>query len=204
PDGCELAVRAVLGQQVSVTSGTRLVTRIVAELGTPLAHPVGAVTHAFPTAAAIAELDPDALPMPRSRARTLVGMAAELAAGRLVLDDTVDRAETYGALRALRGIGPWTAGYIGMRALRDPDAFITGLPSPVGDLLLAGDGDELSGIWIDGQRWAPEIGADWRIAAEPFAEATRQLREYFAGARTTFMLALRRTGTPFQNEVWGA
>jgi methylated-DNA-[protein]-cysteine S-methyltransferase len=82
--------------------------------------------------------------------------------------------------------------------------FITRLPSPVGDLLLAGDGDELSGIWIDGQRWAPEIGADWRMAAEPFAEATRQLREYFAGARTTFMLALRRTGTPFQNEVWGA
>ena len=126
PDGCELAVRAVLGQQVSVTSGTRLVTRIVAELGTPLAHPVGAVAHAFPTAAAIAGLDPDALPMPRSRARTLVGMAAELAAGRLVLDDTVDRAETYGALRALRGIGSWTAGYIGMRALRDPDAFIPG------------------------------------------------------------------------------
>jgi len=126
PDGCEVAVRAVLGQQVSVTSGTRLVARIVAELGTPLARPVGAVTHAFPTAAAIAGLDPDVLPMPRSRARALLGMAAELAAGRLVLDDTVDRAETYGALRALPGIGPWTAGYIAMRALRDPDAFIPG------------------------------------------------------------------------------
>jgi AraC family transcriptional regulator of adaptative response / DNA-3-methyladenine glycosylase II len=126
PDGCELAVRAVLGQQISVTAATRLVARIVAELGTPLAHPRGAVTHAFPPAAAIAGLDPAGLPMPRSRARTLIGMAAELAAGRLVLDDTVERDDAHAALLALPGIGPWTAGYIAMRALRDPDAFIPG------------------------------------------------------------------------------
>ncbi|MFZ1993507.1 MAG: AlkA N-terminal domain-containing protein, partial [Solirubrobacteraceae bacterium] len=92
PDGCELAVRAVLGQQVSVTAATKLATRIVAELGTPLPHAVGAVTHLFPSAAAIAHLDPDALPMPRSRGRTLVGIAAELAAGRLVLDGKANRA----------------------------------------------------------------------------------------------------------------
>ncbi len=126
PDGCELAVRAVLGQQVSVAAGTKLVTRIVAELGTPLRHPVGTVTHAFPPPAAIAGLDPEGLPMPRSRSRTLVGMAAALAAKRLVLSDTVDRADTYAALLALPGIGPWTAGYIAMRALHDPDAFIPG------------------------------------------------------------------------------
>jgi AraC family transcriptional regulator of adaptative response / DNA-3-methyladenine glycosylase II len=126
PDGCELAVRAVLGQQISVAAATRLVTRIVAELGVPLAHPVGMVTHSFPEAAAIAGLDPDRLPMPRSRARTLVGLAAEVAAGRLVLDNTVDRNEVYTALLALPGIGPWTAGYIAMRALHDPDAFIPG------------------------------------------------------------------------------
>lgn len=126
PDGCELAIRAVLGQQVTVTAGTRLVTRIVAELGVPLARPVGAVTHVFPPAAAIAGLDPDALPMPRSRGRTLVTVAAELAAGHLVLDDAVDRAGAYSDLLALPGIGPWTAGYVAMRALRDPDAFIPG------------------------------------------------------------------------------
>ena len=68
PDGCELAVRAVLGQQVTVTAGTKLVTRIVAELATPLPQPVGAVTHLFPAPAAIAALDPGSLPMPRSRA----------------------------------------------------------------------------------------------------------------------------------------
>jgi AraC family transcriptional regulator of adaptative response / DNA-3-methyladenine glycosylase II len=126
PDGCELAVRAVLGQQVSVTAGTKLVTRVVSELGTPLAHPVGAVTHAFPPAAAIAGMDPEGLPMPRTRGRTLVGIAAELAAGRLVLDASANRADTYAALLELPGIGPWTAGYIAMRALRDPDAFIPG------------------------------------------------------------------------------
>lgn len=126
PDGAELAVRAVLGQQVSVIAGTKLVARIVAELGTPLSQPIGAVTHAFPPPAAIAGLDPEGLPMPRSRSRTLVGMAAELAAGRLVLSDTVDPGETYAALLALPGIGPWTAGYIAMRALHDPDAFIPG------------------------------------------------------------------------------
>jgi methylated-DNA-[protein]-cysteine S-methyltransferase len=82
--------------------------------------------------------------------------------------------------------------------------FVTRMPSPVGDLLLAGDGDELSSIWIDGQRRAPVLGPDRRIAAEPFDEATRQLREYFAGARTVFDLPLRATGTAFQKQVWDA
>ena len=77
-------------------------------------------------AAAIAGLDPEGLPMPRSRSRTLVGMAAALAAEAARAHDTVDRADTYAALLALPGIGPWTAGYIAMRALHDPDAFIPG------------------------------------------------------------------------------
>lgn len=126
PDGCELAVRAVLGQQVSVAAGTKLAARLVADLGKPLPAPVGAVTHLFPTAEAIAALDPRSLPMPRSRGRTLVAVAAELAAGRLVLDPAADVTASIAALLALPGIGPWTAGYIAMRALRDPDAFIPG------------------------------------------------------------------------------
>jgi AraC family transcriptional regulator of adaptative response / DNA-3-methyladenine glycosylase II len=64
--------------------------------------------------------------MPRSRGRTLVGIAGELASGRLVLSGAVDPAETATALLALPGIGPWTAGYIAMRALGDPDAFTPG------------------------------------------------------------------------------
>ena len=70
-------------------------------------------------------------------------------------------------------------------------ALFTRMPSPVGDLLLAGDARDLSAVWIDGQRWAPEVGADWRESAEPFREARRQLTEYFAGERTMFELSLR-------------
>ena len=83
-------------------------------------------------------------------------------------------------------------------------ALFTRVPSPVGDLVLAGDEHELWAIWIDGQRWAPAIGADWRARAEPFAEARRQLEQYFAGERTAFTLPLRMRGTPFQIEVWSA
>lgn len=80
----------------------------------------------------------------------------------------------------------------------------TRLPSPVGDLLLAGDERELRAVWIDGQRWAPEIKADWRAAREPFVEACRQLEQYFAGERVAFELPLRFGGTPFQVAVWSA
>jgi methylated-DNA-[protein]-cysteine S-methyltransferase len=80
----------------------------------------------------------------------------------------------------------------------------TRLPSPVGDVLVAGDERELRAVWIDGQRWAPAIGPDWRPIARPFEEARRQLEQYFAGERTAFHLPLRLSGTAFQNEVWGA
>ena len=126
PDAHELAVRAVLGQQVSVKAATKLAARLVADRGAPLPQPVGAITHVFPRAEAIAELDPASLPMPRGRGRTLVGIATELAQGRLMLDESADRAASTAALLALPGIGPWTAGYIAMRALRDPDAFTPG------------------------------------------------------------------------------
>ena len=75
PDPAELAVRALLGQQVSVAAARTLAGRLVAMAGEPLEAPVGGITHRFPTPEALAALDPDALPMPRARARALVGMA---------------------------------------------------------------------------------------------------------------------------------
>ena len=75
PDPAELAVRALLGQQISVAAARTLAGRLVAPPGEPLEAPVGGVTHRFPTPAALAALDPEALPMPRARARALVGMA---------------------------------------------------------------------------------------------------------------------------------
>jgi AraC family transcriptional regulator of adaptative response / DNA-3-methyladenine glycosylase II len=123
-DGNELAVRAVLGQQVSVAGARTHTARLVQALGEPLPHPVGPLTHAFPTAAAIATMDPDQLAMPMSRKRALQRMCAALAAGEVVIDAGVDRAEMSAKLLALPGLGPWTVSYIAMRALGDPDVFL--------------------------------------------------------------------------------
>jgi AraC family transcriptional regulator of adaptative response / DNA-3-methyladenine glycosylase II len=124
PDGVELLVRAMIGQQVSVAGARTLAGRLVGEIGEPLADPVGTVTHAFPTAAAIAARGPDGMSMPHARARAIVGACDRLARGELVLDAGADRAATMAALVALDGIGPWTASYVAMRALGDPDVFM--------------------------------------------------------------------------------
>jgi AraC family transcriptional regulator, regulatory protein of adaptative response / DNA-3-methyladenine glycosylase II len=130
-DGDEIAVRAVLGQQVSVAAARRLAARLVTLCGTPLPESVdaagpGELTHVFPAAATIAGLDPATLPMPLARGRALVTLASALASGDISLDPGADREEVGGRLMALPGIGPWTAGYIRMRALSDPDVFLPG------------------------------------------------------------------------------
>jgi AraC family transcriptional regulator of adaptative response / DNA-3-methyladenine glycosylase II len=130
-DGDEIALRAVLGQQVSVAAARRLAGRLAALHGAAVPASEAeasseALTHLFPDVATIAGLDPGTLPMPRSRARALVGLADALASGAVSLHPGADREETAARLTALPGIGPWTAGYIGMRALSDPDAFPPG------------------------------------------------------------------------------
>ena len=120
-DPHELAFRAVLGQQVSVAGARTLAARLVREYGEALAEPSGGVTHMFPSAVALADVDPEWLPMPRSRGRALVGLARALASGDVDLHG--DPREARRALLSLPGIGPWTVEYVAMRALRDPDAF---------------------------------------------------------------------------------
>jgi AraC family transcriptional regulator of adaptative response / DNA-3-methyladenine glycosylase II len=110
PDPAELAVRALLGQQISVAAARTLAGRLVAVVGEPLERPVGGITHRFPTPKALAALDPEALPMPRARARALVGMAGE----------------PFGT--HLPGVGPWTVAYVALRSGED-DAF---LPTDLG------------------------------------------------------------------------
>jgi AraC family transcriptional regulator of adaptative response / DNA-3-methyladenine glycosylase II len=127
-DGAELAVRAVLGQQVSVAGARTAAGRLTARWGTPLRSPVGDVTRLFPDAATLAASDLADLPLPQARRATLRTLAGALADGTIRVDAGADRAETTARLRALRGIGPWTAAYVAMRALGDPDAF------PAGDL----------------------------------------------------------------------
>jgi AraC family transcriptional regulator, regulatory protein of adaptative response / DNA-3-methyladenine glycosylase II len=128
-DGHELAIRAVLGQQVSLRGAATLAGRLVSEYGEPLKRPLGGVTHTFPGVQALATADPERLAMPRGRRRALLGLAGALAAGDLTLDAGSDRAEARSRLLELPGIGPWTTEYIAMRAMRDPDAF---LPSDLG------------------------------------------------------------------------
>jgi AraC family transcriptional regulator of adaptative response / DNA-3-methyladenine glycosylase II len=125
-DGNELALRAVLGQQVSVAAARRLGARLVAAYGKPLSRPDGPLTHCFPSAETLAAADPATLPMPRSRGRALTGLATALASGELWLDPGAERDRAEAVLLALPGIGPWTAAYIRMRALSDPDAFLPG------------------------------------------------------------------------------
>ncbi len=123
-DGDELAFRAVLGQQVSVAAARTLAARIAARYGTPLATPVASLTHLFPSAEQLAHASGDDLPMPASRRRTMLALAHALASEDLELDPGVDRDEATQKLLRLPGIGPWTAGYIRMRGLGDPDVFL--------------------------------------------------------------------------------
>jgi AraC family transcriptional regulator, regulatory protein of adaptative response / DNA-3-methyladenine glycosylase II len=122
-DPHELAFRAVLGQQVTVAAGARLGARLVALHGRPAADPHGGLTRLFPRAADLAGSALDELGMPRSRRATLIALAAALADGSVRLDPGADRSQAERELLAVRGIGPWTAGYIRMRALGDPDVF---------------------------------------------------------------------------------
>ncbi|WP_030341074.1 AlkA N-terminal domain-containing protein [Streptomyces californicus] len=128
-DGAEFAVRAVLGQQVSTAAARTHAARLVTAHGVPVDDPEGGLTHLFPTPGALAELDPEALALPRTRRATLTTLVAALAEGRLRLDTDTDWDEARTALSALPGFGPWTVESIAMRALGDPDAF---LPTDLG------------------------------------------------------------------------
>ncbi|MEK0101027.1 AlkA N-terminal domain-containing protein, partial [Streptomyces sp. A475] len=128
-DESEFAVRAVLGQQVSTAAARTHAARLVTAHGEPVDDPEGGLTHLFPSPAALAALDPDALALPRSRRTTLTTLVRELAEGTLVLGPESDWDEARERLMALPGFGPWTVEVIAMRALGDPDAF---LPTDLG------------------------------------------------------------------------
>ncbi len=128
-DGFELAVRAIVGQQVSVAGARTVAARLVGAAGEALAEPRGGVTHLFPTPdalLALASADPSIFPMPGARRRALVALAHVVHSDGLVIDPGADPIELRRSLVALFGVGPWTAEYVAMRVLRDPDAFLAG------------------------------------------------------------------------------
>ena len=164
-DPFETAVRAVVGQQVSVGGARTILGRITAAAGDRLAIAHDALTHVFPSPDAVAALDEAALPMPASRRRTLVELGSRAAIGKLPLDVGADRDEARAALLDVPGIGPWTADYVMMRGLGDPDVF---LPTDLG--VVRG----LSALGIDAarsERWRPwrsyAMAHVWSAAADP-------------------------------------
>jgi AraC family transcriptional regulator, regulatory protein of adaptative response / DNA-3-methyladenine glycosylase II len=166
-DGFELAVRAVLGQQVSVAGARTIAGRLVRRFGKPLTAPDGDLTHVFPEPTALVDADLGTLGIPGSRQDTLRKLARTVAAGDLVLDSGADRAETEERLQALRGIGPWTAAYVAMRALGHPDVFLAAdLGVRRGLERLGQPGDPKSAVAL-AERWRP-----WRSYAVQYLWAS--------------------------------
>ncbi|MGI8652637.1 MAG: AlkA N-terminal domain-containing protein [Geodermatophilaceae bacterium] len=155
-DAAELAFRAVIGQQVSVAGAMTLTSRLVTALGAPLAIPDGGVTHTFPPPEAIADADLSGLGMTNSRQRTLRDLASALTDGSISLDIGADRRAAVEGLQRLHGIGPWTAAYVAMRGLSDPDIFLGG------DLIVRRAMDALS------------AGSPSRSGADPAASITER------------------------------
>jgi AraC family transcriptional regulator, regulatory protein of adaptative response / DNA-3-methyladenine glycosylase II len=159
-NGFEMAVRAVLGQQVSVSGATTMAGRLVDRLGDPLHRADGGLTHAFPTAERIAAANLSGLGLTGARSATLHALARATADGRIDLGPSADRERTMAALLELPGVGPWTVAYVAMRALRDPDAI------PITDLGIRKALDRLripsttADRLARSQRWRP-----WRAYA---------------------------------------
>jgi AraC family transcriptional regulator of adaptative response / DNA-3-methyladenine glycosylase II len=152
-DGFELGVRAILGQQVTVKAATTLAGRFVDAFGESLATPDAELTRLSPTPVRIASASIDdvaSLGIIQARARSIVALADAIASGRLTLEPGADPEQAIAHFVALPGVGPWTAHYVAMRALRWPDAF------PREDIVLR---QRLGGVT---PRRAEEISRRWR------------------------------------------
>jgi AraC family transcriptional regulator of adaptative response / DNA-3-methyladenine glycosylase II len=125
-DGFELAVRAILGQQISVAGARTIAGRLALRFGTPVNTNVESPSHVFPTAERIAAATVEQvgkLGITRKRSETLIALSREVANGELLLEPGHRIEETMESLQRIPGIGEWTAQYIAMRALSWPDAF---------------------------------------------------------------------------------
>ncbi len=128
-DPFEIAVRAIVGQQITVRAARTLIGRVVQRFGTPLSTPFTDIDHLFPVASEIAACEPAdiaSLGVIATRARAIIAIAQALTDGSLRLDSTTDAEQAIATLCKIPGIGPWTAHYIAMRALHWPDAFPPG------------------------------------------------------------------------------
>ncbi len=158
-DGFEIAVRAVIGQQVSVAAARTLTARLAQRHGTPLAMPFAGLSHLFPTPDALADADLTEIGLTRARADTIRGLSRALLEGRVDFNPERTLEDFTARWVALPGIGPWTAHYMALRALGHPDAF------PADDLVLQ------KAVPTDGVRMTAK-------ALQARAEAWRPWRAY--------------------------
>ncbi len=177
-DGFELAVRAILGQQITVAAARTLGQRLVEHFGEPLATPWPGLSRLFPAPRTLAQACGDTLGqlgIVRQRQAAIVALAQAVADGRLALDGNADVPATVAALKALPGIGDWTAQYVAMRALRWPDAF------PAGDVAL----QKALGVHSDREAeraceaWKPwrsyAVVRAWHQGPQPLTESSLSL-----------------------------
>ncbi len=148
-DSFELTVRAVLGQQISVKGATTLAGRMARLFGKPFS-PAKGLTHLFPTAEALAKADLAPVGLTNARAQTIQVLAKAVTRGEIRFDGVLDTADFISRITELPGIGNWTAQYIAMRALADPDAF------PSGDIAL------MRGLAVDSARELEQRAEAWR------------------------------------------
>jgi AraC family transcriptional regulator of adaptative response / DNA-3-methyladenine glycosylase II len=158
-DSFELAVRAILGQQVSVAGASTLMSRFTAKFGESVATDHPTLDHLAATAERVADSTSDeirSIGLPNARASTIHRLAREVATGRLVIEPGVDATAVMNQLTEIAGIGPWTSGYIAMRALRWSDAF------PASDLVLRRNAGAATprALLENAERWRP-----WRAYA---------------------------------------
>ena len=188
-DGFELAIRAVLGQQITVSAARRLAGKLVAAHGEPLAPRMAvdgdALTAVFPHPERVAAANLTALGMPRARAATLAALGAAAVADPKLFEREHDLDGAIARLRALPGIGEWTAQYIAMRALREPDAFPA---ADIGLLRAMADADGTrptpAALLARAEAWRPwrAYAAQhlWTSGAAPTSTAPRRREEAVA------------------------
>jgi AraC family transcriptional regulator of adaptative response / DNA-3-methyladenine glycosylase II len=183
-DGFEMAVRAIVGQQITVKGARRLLGRLAQRFGKPLPVPAHGLTHTFPNAAQLLAVPPESLGeagIIRSRIAAIHGVAQAIVDGRLRLDPLAPLEASVEALLAIKGIGPWTAQYIAMRALGSPNAM------PVGDLVLrkalgAADGRAVAARAAQWAPWRAYAALHiWRAASQgPAGQPVETLQEVCA------------------------
>jgi AraC family transcriptional regulator of adaptative response / DNA-3-methyladenine glycosylase II len=179
-DGFELAVRAILGQQITVGAARALAGKLVAAFGEPIDEPAAAqlgLTHVFPAPERLVGQDIAALGMPRARGAALEALARTVAEDPAIFTPRSDLASAIAALKALPGVGEWTAQYIALRELREPDAF------PQADIGLmramtdeAGERPSPEALLARSQAWSPwrAYAAQHLWAADPGLTQTKK------------------------------